>query len=158
MSPKQARQLCEQAGAPLPEGLVTANYEKVVGTRRKVLDGIEFRSTLEADVYVLLKSWERAGAIRNLVCQPKYLLQPKMRVDGKAMRAITYIADFQYERIRRGLCPGHGAPPFGWETVTVDAKGHRMEVYKVKLKLFLAKFPHIRFEEWSRETLKANGG
>lgn len=155
MTEAEARKVCQQAGAPLPAGMHAGNFEKVANTRRKIVDGIAFRSTLEADVYQLLRSWERAGAIRNLLCQPNYLLQPKMRVDGKAVRAIVYVADFQYERIRRGLCPGHGVPPFGWETVAIDAKGFRMPVYQIKKKMFMAKFPHIRFEEWNKAKLKA---
>lgn len=152
LSEAQARKLCEQAGAPLPPGMHAGNFEKVKNSRRKLIDGIEFRSTLEADCYVLLKSWERAGAIRNLVCQPKYLLQPKMRLNGKTQRAITYVADFQYERM---LCL---PPELHGKTFVIDAKGYRMEVYRLKVKLFRAKFPHLKFEEWTRETLKLKGG
>lgn len=156
MTEAQARKLCEQAGAPLPPGMHAGNFEKVKNSRRKVIDGIEFRSTLEADVYVLLKSWARAGAIRNLVCQPKYLLQPKMRLEGKTQREITYVADFQFERRRPIHMERSGCPEY--ETIVIDAKGYRMEIYRLKVKLFRAKFPDIVFQEWTRETLKANGG
>lgn len=152
MTEAQARKVCQQAGAPLPAGMHAGNFEKVSNTKRKIVDGIAFRSTLEADCYTLLRSWERAGAIRNLVCQPKYLLQPKMRVDGKAVRAITYIADFSFLRNISHVMPtGHS---WGYEPVVIDAKGFRMPVYQIKKKLFLAKFPHIRLEEWDKAKLK----
>ena len=144
MTAKEARQLCEQAGAPLPAGMEAGNFEKVSNTRRKILDGIEFRSTLEADTYRLLKAWEAVGVISGLVCQPKYLLQPKMRLNGKAVRAITYVADFQFDKGRRRH--------------VIDAKGFRMPVYRIKVKLFRARFPQVVFEEWTRETLKSHGG
>ncbi len=152
MTEAQARKVCQQAGAPLPAGMHEGNLEKVANTNRKIIDGIAFRSTLEADCYTLLRSWERAGAIRNLVCQPKYLLQPKMRVEGKSVRAITYIADFSFDEVTRVESMVLYIP------TVIDAKGFRMPVYQIKKKLFLAKFPGVKFEEWNRETLKANGG
>ena len=115
-----------------------------------MLDGIEFRSTLEADVYQLLKSWERCGAIRGLVCQPRYILQAKRRIDGVAMRAIEYVADFAFERQRPGTAV--------WRLHVIDAKGFRMPVYKIKAKMFKALYPQFVFEEWTKETLKNNGG
>lgn len=152
----QARKLCEQAGAPLPDGMSAGNFEKVSNTRRKVLDGIEFRSTLEADVYKLLKAWESIGEIRALECQKVFVLQPKMRRDGKALRAITYVSDFAFERLRSRQ-PKDNYPRL-WASVVIDAKGFRMPVYRIKAKIFKALYPEIVFEEWTRETLKANGG
>jgi hypothetical protein len=52
---------------------------------------------------------------------------------GKRVRAITYIADFAYVE--------NGQP------VTIDVKGARTEAYRIKSKLFMARYPHIRFEE-----------
>ena len=115
-----------------------------------MLDGIEFRSTLEADVYQLLKSWERCGAIRGLVCQPRYILQAKRRIDGVAMRAIEYVADFAFERQRPGTAV--------WRLHVIDAKGFRLPVYRIKAKMFKALYPQFVFEEWTKETLKNNGG
>lgn len=151
-----ARKLCEQAGAPLPTGMHAGSFEKVRNARRKIVDGIGFRSTLEANVYQLLKSWEKVGEIRNLICQPKYVLQAGFRAEnGRRVRAVEYIADFQFERARRL----ESSPDrVQWRTVVVDAKGFRMEVYRLKAKLFQATFPHIVFEEWTKETLRAAGG
>ncbi len=154
LTPEQARKLCQQAGAPLPEGMHAGNFEKIKNARRKVVDGREFRSTLEANVYQLLKSWEDAGAIRGLVCQPKYVLQDKwIGIDERdRMRAITYTPDFQFD------CKVSGGSFNEWVTVVVDAKGYATQVYKLKAKLFRAKYPGIELQEWTKETLKANGG
>jgi hypothetical protein len=138
----QARKLCEQAGAPLPAGMHAGNFEHVRNTKRKIVDGIGFRSTLEANTYQLLKSWQAAAAIRNLVLQPRFLLQPKFRRDGKTIRAMMYTPDFQYEESNR--------------TVVIEAKGHKTQPYRMRRKMFLMKYPEIDFQEWDRETLKRN--
>lgn len=140
MTSKDAAQLYKQAGFTAPPGIATPSAEKVRNTKRKVVNGIVFRSTLEADVYQLLSLWERAGHISGLVCQPRFLLQAKMRRAGKAVRAIEYVADFQF--VRAG------------ETVVIDAKGWRMDVYRIKRKMFLSLYPDLKFEEWTRETLR----
>lgn len=76
------------------------------------------------------------GNIRDLTIQPKFLIQAGFRTaDGKAERAIHYIADFQYIETATGL------------TVVEDVKGFATEAYKLKRKLFLFKFPNIKFKE-----------
>ena len=54
-------------------------FEFTAATRRKIVDGIPFRSTLEANTYQLLKSWESASAIRNLKLQPRFVLQDEVQ-------------------------------------------------------------------------------
>ncbi len=153
MNAADARKLCEQAGAPLPTGMHEGNFEFTANTRRKIVDSIEFRSTLEARTYQILKSWEAAGAIRNLKLQPRFVLQEKFRRDGKTVRAMHYSPDFQYEDNRLDdNCREY------WRTVVIEAKGHKTQPYQMRKKLFLAKYPDIEFREWTRETLKANGG
>ena len=149
MTTKDAALLYQRAGFKPPAEIAAPSAEHIRNTRRKLVDGIEFRSTLEADCYQLLKSWEAAGAIRNLELQPKFLLQPGFRrggpVDGEWVRAITYKADFRFERL-------HASD--GWEIVVVEAKGFRTQAYMLRRKLFLCKFPGVRFEEWTREKLR----
>jgi hypothetical protein len=140
MTVKQAEELCARAGAAPPPGSSRELREKVKGTIRKTVDGIEFRSTLEANVYQLLRLWQLAGWISDLRIQPMFVLQQPMRREGKAVRAITYKADFSF--LRDG------------KRVVIDAKGYRMEVYRIKRKMLLAAHPEIVFEEWTRETLK----
>lgn len=141
MTSKQAEALYTRAGRTPPPEIAAPSFEKIANTRRKTVAGIEFRSTLEADVYQLLSLWQSAGVITKLRCQPRYLLQPKMRREGKAIRCIEYVADFEF--VRDG------------QTVVVDAKGFRMPVYSIKAKIFKALYPHLKFEEWDRAQLRS---
>ncbi len=167
MNAADARKLCEQAKAPLPPGMHEGNFEHVRNTRRKIVDSIPFRSTLEANTYQLLKSWEAAGAIRNLKLQPRFVLQEKFKRDGKTVRAMHYTPDFGFDRFVSVPCTKHWkAEAFceackrtaAWFPHVIESKGHKTQPYQMRKKLFLAKYPDIRFEEWDRETLKANGG
>ncbi|MDE6182522.1 MAG: DUF1064 domain-containing protein [Eubacteriales bacterium] len=60
------------------------------------IDGIKFDSKAEAKRYQQLKLMEQAGLIKDLVLQPKFLLQDKFRYKNKTYRKIEYIADFSY--------------------------------------------------------------
>jgi hypothetical protein len=136
---REAAALYTRAGRTPPPEIAAPAVEKVRNTKRKVVNGIEFRSTLEANVYQLLRLWEQAGVIQTLQVQPLFILQPKRRpLIGNAMRAITYTADFSYTRKGR--------------RVVIDAKGYRMEVFRLKAKLFREKYPDVEFQEWDRET------
>lgn len=104
--------------------------------KKTTVNGITFDSKLEAARYSELLVLERGGFISALTTQPKFLLQDGFEYDGKKERAIYYIADFQYLDSDTN------------EWVVEDAKGTRTEVYKLKRKLFLAKYgKRYRFEE-----------
>jgi len=96
-------------------------------------DGFKFDSKKEAKRYLELKMLERAGVISNLILQPKFLLQDSFKYKGKTQRAIFYIADFEY--IKDG------------KRIVEDVKGVKTEVYKLKKKLFLKKYPQVEFKE-----------
>ncbi len=105
------------------------------GNRRVAEDGYVFDSVAERDHYIALKLLQLAGDIQQLQVHPTFVLQEgfKHAPSGKRVRAITYTADFAYLE--------HG------RTVVVDVKGKATQVYRIKSKLFMAKFPHIHFEE-----------
>ena len=152
MTTKQAAELYARAGRVPPPSIAAPAPEFVRNTRRKVIDGIEFRSTLEADAYQIIKSWRDAGAIRNLELQPKFVLQSAFRrgapVDGENVRAIKYTADFQFERAVIGEA-------VEWQMTVIEAKGHRTQPYELRRRMFLAKFPHMRYEIWDREKIRS---
>ena len=105
------------------------------GARKTVVDGITFASGKEARRYAELKLMERAGAIRDLQLQPRYELQAGFRDgNGNAVRKIEYVADFYYVE-KGGL------------RVAEDVKGVRTDVYKLKRKLFMARYPEIELRE-----------
>ncbi len=82
------------------------------------VDGITFHSKKEARRYQDLRLLERAGEIKDLELQPKFLLQ----VNG--MKIATYIADFTYHD-KTG-------------EVVEDVKGVRTAAYSMKAKLMKA--------------------
>ena len=91
-----------------------------------VLDGIKFDSKREAQRYQELKLLERAGKITDLALQPKFELIPKYTINGRNVRKMEYIADFQYtENVK---------------TIIEDAKGFKTKEYLIKKKLFEFKY------------------
>lgn len=90
-----------------------------------------FDSQREARRYDTLSALLKAGAIRDLRLQQTFTLQESyVTAEGEAVRAITYKADFTYER----------KSPEGWERVVEDAKGVRTDKYSIKRKMLLEKF------------------
>ncbi len=73
-----------------------------------------------------LRLLERAGKIRNLREQVKFVLIPAQYINGKCVeRACTYTADFVYEEGPR------------WDTICEDSKGYPNDRWAMKRKLML---------------------
>lgn len=89
-----------------------------------MIDNIKFDSKVESDYYLyLLEQW-----IEHEL-QPKYILQESFKdYEGNNVRAIHYIADFAY-----------------WDIV-VDIKGMPTSDAKLKRKLFLKRYPHLKLK------------
>lgn len=67
------------------------------GNKKVVIGGIKFDSQGEGKRYLQLKDFERAGKIKDLVLQKRYVLVPKMTdKNGNTIRALVYVADFVY--------------------------------------------------------------
>lgn len=93
--------------------------------KKTPIDGHNFPSKREAERYCELKLFLKAGLIRNLVLQPRFLLQDKFKdKSGTTHRKIEYVADFMYI----DKCG---------KTIVEDVKGMMTDVYKLKKKLFL---------------------
>jgi hypothetical protein len=103
----------------------------VAPKEERTLDGVTFASKAEMNRFAELRMLERAGLIEGLELQPRFVLQPKT----DALRELAYIADFRYRSRETN------------RVVVEDVKGMRTEVYKLKRKLFLAKYPDIDFRE-----------
>jgi len=112
--------------------------------KKTIIDGITFDSKKEANRYRELKLLEKAGEISNLKTQPVFVLQEAFDVPvlsntqktkKSRQRSIKYVADFQYEeRIGDTV----------W-TVVEDVKGMKTQVFQIKKKLFLKKYPQYLF-------------
>lgn len=97
--------------------------------------GILFHSRKEANFYLILRDRLLKKEIKDLELQPKFILQENFKYNGKTERKITYVADFQYFDIKEN------------KIIIVDVKGIKTDVYKLKRKLLLFKYPDINFIE-----------
>lgn len=102
--------------------------------KKIVIDGIKFDSKLESSFYIYLKALNL-----ELTLQPKFNLQPSFKIGVKTYRAIDYLADFS----------------FTWrgQILVIDAKGMETEIFKIKRKLLLFRYPGINF--YAVKNLKA---
>lgn len=100
------------------------------------VSGITFDSRKEARRYGELKYMQKAGKIKGLKRQVKYILIPSQRNANNRVieRECAYIADFVYTDTETG------------ETIVEDVKGLRTDVYKIKRKLMLERYG-IRIKE-----------
>jgi hypothetical protein len=88
-------------------------------------DGVTYDSTGEYRRWCALQQLARAGVIRDLARHPTFVLAPKVVIQGKTKRALTYRADFGYTVVATG------------EKVVEDFKGVLTAVYKIKRHLMM---------------------
>ena len=104
-------------------------------SKKTIVDGQKFDSKKEANRYQELVLMEKAGVIKNLSRQVKFVLIPSQRDEatGKVIeRECSYKADFVYEE--------------DGKTVVEDVKGFRTKEYIIKRKLMLYQYG-IRIRE-----------
>ena len=100
--------------------------------KKTQVDMYVFDSIAESKRYKELALLQKAGEIRNLELQPRFLLQDSFRKNGKTYRKIEYIADFQYiEKVK---------------IIIEDVKGKETEVFKLKRKLFEYRYPDFELK------------
>ena len=97
-------------------------------SKKVTVNGITFDSKKEGNRYLELTLLEKAGKIKDLKCQVKYVLIPSQKIDGKVVeRPCTYVADFVYTQ--------------GDDVIVEDVKGYRKgtaySVFTIKRKLLL---------------------
>ncbi|AHV96141.1 DUF1064 domain-containing protein [Paenibacillus sabinae] len=106
------------------------------GAVKTVVGDIVFDSKKEARRYKELMLMKRAGIVTDVQLQPVYELVPKFthKATGEKIRAVTYKGDFlvTYADGRQEI---------------EDAKGMKTEVYKLKRKLFMNKYPELTIKE-----------
>ena len=100
--------------------------------KKTQIDMYVFDSIAESKRYKELALLEKAGQIKELKLQPKFLLQEGFKKNGKTYRKIEYIADFMY--IENG------------KIIIEDVKGMETEVFKLKRKLFEYKYPKFELK------------
>ena len=116
-------------------GLSSTQKTSKYRSRKVTVDDIVFDSKKEALKYEELKLLKRAGEITEFELQPKFVLQEGFRHKGKAIRPITYTADFKITY------------PDG-RIVILDTKGVRTQQYVLRKKMLLYKYrDEIEFVE-----------
>ncbi len=142
MKVSEAAKLYRRVGVKAPVDIASGPPANKYNARKKLVSGILFDSTGEAEAYRYLRRDELLGIIFKLELQPTYVLQAAFRDSaGKHHRQIVYRADFRF-------VDGSGA------IHVIDFKGMRTAIFLLKLKLFRAKYPDIIFEQWTKATLK----
>lgn len=104
---------------------------------KKIIHNSEvFDSKKEYKRYIELLLLQKAGKIKNLERQVKFLLIPAQRDEKKKLleRECSYYADFVYTDCQTG------------QTIVEDTKGFRTAEYIIKRKLMLSTFA-IRVKE-----------
>jgi hypothetical protein len=95
------------------------------GARKTTVGGITFDSAAEAEYYLYLLAKQQAGEIREFRLQPRYRLQDGFTKNGRRIRPIDYVADFE-------VVDKHGL------ITVIDVKGTKTEAFGIKRKLFEA--------------------
>jgi hypothetical protein len=111
----------------------------------QTIDGLRFASKLEATRYQQLKLLEKTGHIRDLRTQIRFrLLDPFIHPKtGKTVPEVAYVADFVYYEpplYYKGVPWEFDQPADGWRRVIEDCKGIETPVFRLKEKMFMARY------------------
>lgn len=138
ISSAQLAQMYRQSGQTIPKEFRDAEElrKHKYGARKKVIEGVTLASALEARAWRILKLWETTGAIQNLRLQPVYILQEKQ----SGMRAIKYVGDFQFWKDGKEVC--------------LDTKGIETAAFRIKAKLFKARFQDVDLVIWNKDRVR----
>jgi hypothetical protein len=97
--------------------------------KKITIDGITFDSQAEGKYYEQLKWLKQAKQIRDFKMQPKFLLQEAFKKEGKTIRKIEYVADFEIHNLDGSI-------------EIVDVKGYETKEFLLKKKLFEKLYEH----------------
>ncbi len=100
--------------------------------KKCIINGITFASQKEGKRYQELLLLLKAGIITDLGIQPRFTLLEAFRASTHEwFKSIVYVADFTYRE--------------GNDIVVEDTKGFETPVFKIKKKLFLSRYPKLKF-------------
>lgn len=120
-------------------GLSPQMYGEKYHNKKVEYDGIKFDSIKERNWYLVLKSAQEKGFIKELELQKKFELQEGFTDNnGKKQRPIYYISDFFYFDNKLDC----------YVAEDVKSKATREDkVYRLKKKLFMYQYPNVWFKE-----------
>jgi len=96
------------------------------------INGITFDSKKEYQRWCSLSFMLKAGLITDLERQVNFELIPTIKHENKILSKISYRADFTYKK--DGVL------------IVEDSKGFETPEFKIKLRLFLLKYPEYTFK------------
>ena len=103
----------------------------IYSAKKRTIDNIKFDSIFESKIYNELKLLARAGKIKNLEMQPRFLINSGDTFDCNFTKSKKtkisdsyYSPDFKYEDLNNNI-------------IVVEAKGVKTEAYQLRKKLFL---------------------
>ncbi|MBO0962367.1 DUF1064 domain-containing protein [Neobacillus sp. MM2021_6] len=99
------------------------------GNKKVVIDGHKFDSIAESKYYAQLKWLKQAKQIKDFKLQPRFLLLEAYKKNGKTVRKTEYVADFEIHNLDGSV-------------EIVDVKGVETPVFKLKKKMFEARYEH----------------
>lgn len=106
--------------------------------KKTEVNGVVFDSKFEGDRWKELCIMEQSGLISNLQRQVRFILQENfINNRGEKVRSISYIADAYYYDVKKKK----------WVVEDTKSPATRTEVYKIKKKLFEARYKDILFVE-----------
>lgn len=131
-----------------PLSINTEEKESKYKSKKTEVDGILFDIKKEASRYKELKLLERAGVIKDLKLQPKFLLLDTIRTEEETLRKKSYIADFMYYDCEKN------------KTIVEDVKGFKTADYSLKKHMFIEKYgdEYTFFENNSKKSKKKTKG
>lgn len=88
---------------------------------------------MESEYYPILLKKMQQNEIKDLQLQKVFILQESFSHKGKTVRAITYKADYFYLDVKSD------------KQYVIDIKGVETDVFKLKYKMFIKKYPDIEF-------------
>ena len=117
----------------------TAKKKTKLRAVKKVVDGIKFDSTMEANYYEYLKEEKKKGNIKEIELQPKFLLLEDFKKYGRTIRKIEYISDFRvvYKDNTEKI---------------IDVKGRETPDFKIKRKMFDMKYKDLTLQLIAHDT------
>jgi len=97
-----------------------------------VINWVKFRSKLESNCYIYLKSnWYEI-----IEFEPEFILQKKFETNWKKYRQIKYVSDFLIK--------------MNWYNLIIEIKWFETPVWKLKKKLFLFKLKEYEKKYWCK--------
>lgn len=125
-------------GLDVPRRVVPAEKKNKYGAVKTEVDGMVFDSKKESAEWARLSALQRAGKIRDLERQKRFILQDGfVNNKGERIRPICYVGDFSFYDVEQG------------SLVVMDTKSKatRTPAYLLKKKMFEHKFPQYIFVE-----------